>query len=160
MIRADDTNLVLAPTGTIRKFGMRSPTRCGLFAMACPGPAADGSQYQALSDHFAREDNTDKISFDNAGCVNSKLLVNATYGKQIWSDSGSGANDCGSAWAVVYKDGFGPVDLSAPQLFKAFDNYDGPNGHPDSVPAVWLPDFEKIALIEPLFLDRISGVIL
>ena len=157
MIRADDTNLVLAPTGAIRKFGMSSPINCGLFAMICPGPAEDKTQYRALSDHFAREDDTDKISFDNAGCVNEKLLVKAAYGKQIWADHGSGANDKGSVWAVVPTDAFGPPDETAPQLFKAFDNYDGPNGQ--NVPEVWVPNWEKIALIDPLFLDGVSGVI-
>ena len=157
MIRADGTDLVLAPTGVIRKFGMSSPIHCGLFAMACPGPAADGSPYQAISDHFAREDNPDKISFENVGCVNSRLLVEATYGEQIWCDRDSGANDRGSAWAVVYKDASGPVDVNAPQLFKAFNNYDGPYGQ--NVPEVWVPNFEKIALIDPLFLDGVSGVI-
>jgi hypothetical protein len=123
--------------------------------MNCPGPAADGSQYYALSDHFARDDNPDNISFDNAGCFNSKLLVQANYGNQIWNDTGTGANDCGSVWAVISTDRVGPVDVNAPQLFKAFGDYDGPNGQ--NVPDVWLPDFTKIVMAEPLFMDEISA---
>jgi hypothetical protein len=127
--------------------------------MSCPGAASDGSQYHALSDYFARDDDVNHVKdqFENAGCLNSKLLVKAKYGKQIWNDHRTGANDSGSVWAVNPTDSVGPVDVDGPQLFKAFSNYDGPNGQ--DVPDVWLPDFTKIVLAEPLFMDEISAEI-